>query len=117
MTPACVPRPLMFLPRKLSLGNTMIVAVAVLPTPSAVELTVTLLTCVPTLTAVTLTENVHDAPPARVPPVRPTVLDPAVAVIVPPPQLPARPLGVVTTSPAGRVSVKPTPARAVAAFG
>jgi hypothetical protein len=37
-----------------------------------------------------------------------------VAVMVPPPQLPVRPFGVDTTRPAGRVSVKPTPVRAVA---
>ncbi len=34
-----------------------------------------------------------------------------VAVIVPPPQLPVRPLGVETTRPAGSVSLKPMPLR------
>jgi hypothetical protein len=32
-----------------------------------------------------------------------------VAVIVPPPQLPVKPLGVETTKPAGNVSLKPIP--------
>jgi hypothetical protein len=36
-----------------------------------------------------------------------------VPVIVPPPQLPISPLGVETTNPAGRVSLKPTPVRVV----
>ena len=38
---------------------------------------------------------------------------PAVAVIVPAPQVPVRPFGVEITRPAGSVSLKPTPVRAV----
>src|SRR5580693_4797564 len=45
------------------------------------------------------------APPSE------TLPEPAVAVIVPPPQLPVRPLGVATTRPAGSVSVNATPVR------
>src|SRR5579885_2723205 len=67
--------------------------------------------------AVTFTLKVQPAPPARVAPVREMVLVPAVAVMVPPPQDPASPLGVETTSPAGSVSVKPTPVRLVVALG
>jgi hypothetical protein len=43
--------------------------------------------------------------------------DPAVAVIVPPPQLPETPLGVVTTRPVGNVSMNPTPLRELAVLG
>jgi len=38
---------------------------------------------------------------------------PAVAVIVPPPQLPVMPFGVETTRPEGSVSLKPTPVSVV----
>lgn len=38
------------------------------------------------------------------------------AVIVPPPQVPVRPLGVEITRPAGRVSLKPTPVSVVVAL-
>lgn len=48
---------------------------------------------------------------AIVPPVRLIVPDPAVAVGVPPHVL-VRPLGVATTSPLGKLSVKATPASA-----
>ncbi len=43
--------------------------------------------------------------------------EPATAVIVPPPQEPVRPLGVETTRPAGRVSVKATPVSEMVVFG
>src|SRR5208282_2794542 len=72
---------------------------------------------VPSVVPVTLTEKLHDALAARVEPDRLTLPDPAVAVIVPPPQLPLRPLGVDTTSPAGNESVNPTPVRLAAVFG
>jgi hypothetical protein len=57
-----------------------------------------------------LTENVQLLLAAMVAPLKLTVPDPATAVMVPPPQLPVRPLGVATTRPAGRVSEKATPA-------
>jgi hypothetical protein len=44
-------------------------------------------------------------------------LDPEVAVIVPPPQVPARPLGVDTLRPEGSVSVKPMPLNDAPPFG
>src|SRR5438093_672092 len=60
---------------------------------------------------------VQDVPAARVPPLRLTLDEPAVAVMVPPPHEPVRPFGVATTRPAGSVSVKATPVRGVPAFG
>src|ERR1019366_3428706 len=61
--------------------------------------------------------NVQAAPAASGAPTRRTAPDPAVATMVPAPQLPASPLGVGTTSPAGNVSVKPTPVNAVETLG
>jgi hypothetical protein len=66
---------------------------------------------------VTFTEKLHDAPVLRVALERLTLPDPAVAVIVPAPQLPETALGVATSSPAGRESVKPTPVSAPPVFG
>jgi hypothetical protein len=62
---------------------------------------------------VTFTENVHEVLCASVAPVRLITLVACVAVIVPPPQLPTRPLGVETTKPAGNVSLNPTPVSVV----
>jgi hypothetical protein len=81
------------------------VAVAVFPLPTF-EVTVTLFVFVPVVVAVTLTLNVQDEL-GRVAPARPTVPEPAVAVIVPPPHEPVSPFGVETTTPEGSVSVKP----------
>ena len=75
--------------------------------PSAI--TVTVLFFVPVVVPFTLTEKVQEAPAASVAPERETALLPAVAVIVPPPHDPVRPLGVETTSPAGKLSVNPIP--------
>jgi hypothetical protein len=58
---------------------------------------------------VTFTRNVHDAPAASVAAVKLTLPDPAAAAIVPPPQAPVKPLGVVTRKPAGSESVNPMP--------
>lgn len=86
------------------------VAEAVLPVPPSTEVTgPVVLFFVPTVVSVTFTLKVHDALPARVAPVKLTTLDPAVAVMVPPPQLPVSPFGVETPRPAGKVSVNPTP--------
>ena len=57
----------------------------------------------------TVTEKLHVALAAKVAPVRLIELEPAVAVMVPLPQLPDSPFGVATTKPEGRVSVNPTP--------
>jgi len=68
---------------------------------------------VPPVVPVTFTANVQDVEAARLAPVKLMLPDPAVAVMVPPPQLPTRPLGVETTRPAGKTSVKPTPVSVV----
>ena len=93
--------------------TTLRVAVAVLPEPPSVEdtLPVTLF-LTPAVVPVTFTRTVQlmIPPPNEVvfPPVREMELEPATAVTVPL-QLLVRPLGVATTSPAGRVSVKAKP--------
>jgi hypothetical protein len=96
---------------------TAMLAEAVPPVPPSAEVTapVTLI-FVPDVAPVTLTLNVHDALPASDAPLKLTLPDPAVAAIVPPPQVPARPFGVETTRPAGNVSLKPIPV-SVDAFG
>ena len=66
---------------------------------------------------VTLTENVQEAPAARDAPDRLTEDAPAVAVMVPESQVPVITLGVETTNPAGRVSVKAMPVKVPAALG
>jgi hypothetical protein len=72
----------------------------------------------PAVVPVTFTENVHEPLPTSVAAARLTLPAPAVAVIVPPPQLPVRPLfGVATTKPAGKVSVKPIPVSPTDVFG
>ena len=78
-------------------------AVEALPVPPLLELTVTelllssgdVLMTVP----VTLTENVQLAPAAKFAPERLIVVEPAIAVIVPPPHEPDKPFGVATTKP------------------
>jgi hypothetical protein len=71
---------------------------------------------VPAALAVTFSETVQEALFATVPPVSKIVPLPAIAVAVPPHVL-VRPLGVFTTSPAGRLSVKATPLSGGAVFG
>src|SRR6516162_2235034 len=63
------------------------------------------------------TVNIHVAPAASVAPVKLIDPDPGAAVIVPPPQDPLTPFGVATTSPAGSVSVNPTPVSEVPPLG
>jgi hypothetical protein len=70
---------------------------------------VVVLFCVPAVVPVTFTEKLQEELAANVAPDRLTEPDAAVAVMAPLPQEPARPLGVEITSPAGSVSVKPTP--------
>jgi hypothetical protein len=91
--------------------------VLVLPVPALAEFTVTELGCMPAVIPVTLTENVQFALPASVAPDRITEFDPAIAVIVPPPQEPDRPFGVETTRPLGTASVKEMPVTATVALG
>lgn len=93
-------------------------AEAVLPPPPSVELTaLVVLFCTPVAIAETSTVKLHEAPAASVAADSPTAPDPAVAVMLPPPQVPVRPLGVATSNPAGKVSVKPMPVSAVPELG
>jgi hypothetical protein len=87
-------------------ATTARLAEAVPPVPPSVEVTEpVVLFLVPGVLPVTLTENVQLEVAARVAPDRETELEPATEVMVPPPHDPIRPLGVLTTRPAGSVSV------------
>jgi hypothetical protein len=103
--------------------TTATLAVAVPPVPPSVEVTAAVvLFCTPIAVPVTFTENVQEAvaarfAPVRFAPVRLTFVSPALAVIVPEPQVPVNPLGVDITSPDGRASVTPIPLKATVAFG
>jgi len=93
--------------------TTVMFAVEVLPVPPLVEVADTLLLFTPAVVPVTFTLKVHEVLVVKVAPARLTVPEPATAVMVPPPQLPVKPLGVATASPAGRVSVNATPVSAM----
>lgn len=87
---------------------------AVPPVPPSVEVTwPVVLFCCPAATPVTLIVNVQLELVPIVPPERLTVPEPALAVIVPPPQEPVTPFGLETCRPAGRLSVNATPCRTV----
>ena len=91
-------------------ATTLIEAEAVPPVPPSVEVTLpVVLFCVPAAVPVTSTEKVQEVLWARVAPERLMTLVAWVAVMVPPPQVPVRPLGVEITRPAGSVSLKPIP--------
>jgi hypothetical protein len=90
-------------------ATTVTEAFDVLPAPAVVEVTETLLFLTPTVVPVTFTEKTQEPLAASVAPERLALLDPAVAVIVPPPQTPLSPFGVATTRPEGKLSVKATP--------
>jgi hypothetical protein len=93
-------------------ATTLILAEAVPPVPPSADVTLpVVLFFVPPVVPVTFIENVQELLVARVAPDRVRALVPAVAVIVPLPQLPIRPFGVEITSPTGTVSVKATPLR------
>ncbi len=93
---------------------TLMLAVAVLPVPPLVEVTLpVVLTKFPEAVAVMLTVRVQVLLAAMVPPVSEMLPEPATAVAVPP-QVLVRPLGVATTRPAGSVSVNATPVSATA---
>src|SRR5262249_60380773 len=94
------------------------VALAVLPVPPLVEVTAeVVLVLKPGVVLVTLIENVQDVAAARVAPERLTLPPPAVAVMVPPPHEPVRPLGLATTTPEGSGGQKGRAGRAVHALG
>jgi len=94
-------------------GPTFKLADAVFPLPALVDVTApVVLVRFPVDVPCTVTLNVHELFAAMLAPVRATLFDPAAAVMLPPPQEPVNPLGVATTSPAGKVSVKATPVMA-----
>ena len=97
-------------------GGATTVRVAVLlvaPVPPSVELTApVVLAFAPAVLPVTFTENVQELFTAIVPPLRLMLPEPAVAVMVPVPQVPVMPFGVETTTPAGKVSLNATPVSA-----
>src|SRR6202034_4786806 len=66
---------------------------------------------------VTLLQTAPDPRAANAAPASLTLPNPAVAVIVPVPQVPAKPFGVAITKPAGSESVNATPASADEEFG
>lgn len=66
---------------------------------------------------VTLTENIQVSPAVKVALDRLIVSEPSFAVMVPPPQVPDKLLGVATINPSGRASVKFTPVREADVFG
>ena len=95
---------------------TSTLAVAVLPAPPFVEVTVTVLVLTPIVLPVTWSVIVHVTPAAKLTPLKLTVDEPAVAVADPPQPL-DRPFGVATTRPLGSVSVNATPVSAAEIFG
>jgi len=100
---------------------TVMLALAAVPAPPSVEVTVTLLFFTPAVVPVTFTENVQEDPAAgdavSVPPDRLMLPLAATAVMVPLPQVPVM-LGVAaTTRPAGKLSVNATPLSATFVFG
>ena len=97
-------------------GLTVTEALAAVPAPAVVALTVTELFFTPAVVPVTLTTIWQLLPAVRVPPLKVIVPDPAVAVTAPP-QAPLRPLGVETTRPAGSVFVKEIPAKPAPLLG
>src|SRR6476619_5749301 len=99
-------------------ASTFRVVVAVPHVPPSVEVTFpVVLVCNPAAMPATFTENVQEAFAAIVPPLKLITFVPAVAVIVPEPQTPVRPLGVEMIKPAGSVSLKPTPVSATVVLG
>jgi hypothetical protein len=100
-------------------GNTTeTLANAVPPVPPSTEVTApVVLFCTPVATLVTFTLNVQDALVDRLAPERLILVPLEIAVIVPPLHEPLSPLGEATASPAGNVSVKPTPLNEAATFG
>src|SRR5215469_15726603 len=88
------------------------------PAPPSFDVTtLVVFFCVPEAVPVTFTEKEHERLAPNVAPESATLADPAVAVIVPLPQLPVKPFGVATICPVGSVSVKLTPLSGALALG
>jgi hypothetical protein len=105
-------------------ATTVSIADAVLPVPAFVEVTaLVVLVKAPATVPVTSTNTTQAFDPpetvgATVAPDMVILVDPGVAVTVPPPQfLTVRSFGENTTSPAGKVSVKETPVRVTVLLG
>src|SRR4051812_49378446 len=101
-------------------ARTSIDAVAWLPEPAFVDVTVPVVfTLCPPVVPTTFTENVQDPPAAIVPPERFTTEKPDTVpvVMVPAPHDPGSRFGVATVSPPGSVSPNATPVSATVAFG
>jgi hypothetical protein len=99
-------------------GFTVRLADAVFPAPASLEVTLpVVLLFNPAPVPLTLMENVHEVFAGKLEPDRPILPPPATTVIVPAGQTPLNPLGVATTSPAGRTSVKLMPVSSEMVFG
>src|SRR5438445_94097 len=90
-------------------ATTVMLALAVGPAPSSAVVNWVELFFTPAVVLVRLTVKIQLLSVANVAPERETDDEPATAVIVPPPHDPDKPFGVLTTSPAGKLSVNPTP--------
>jgi hypothetical protein len=89
-----------------------------LPVPPWVEVTFpVVLFLAPAVVPVTLTLKVQEELAAKLAPDKLMTPAPAVAVMVPPPQLPVSPLGEPTIRPDGSESLKPIPVSVVVVFG
>src|ERR1700747_3365209 len=89
-------------------AHPVMLACDVFPVPPLVDVTCTLLFFTPAVVPVTFNETVHEALVPNVAPARLAEEEPTTAVAVPP-QVLFKLLGVATTRPAGRLSVKATP--------
>jgi len=89
-------------------ATTVMLAVPALPGPVSVELEAVELVLVPADVPVTFTPTLHDAPPARLPPLRLKLTLPAVAPVTLPPQVLLDP-ALATCNPDGRLSVNESP--------
>jgi len=87
-------------------ANTTRLAVEVLPLPPSVDVTVTLLFCVPAVTPVTFSDSIHDVLTAKLAPDKLTEVPPAATV---PPHVLVSPTGDATARPAGKLSMNATP--------
>jgi hypothetical protein len=98
-------------------GATIVMlALPVFPVPPSIDVACVLLFFIPAVVPVTFTETVQLAVADSVAPESVTWPEPATAAVVPL-HVVAKPLGVATTNPAGRVSVNATPVSRSAAFG
>jgi hypothetical protein len=95
---------------------TVTVAVEVFPAPHSIEVTCTELFFTPAPVPCTFNDTVQEAVEANVPAAKVTTDEPPAAIAVAP-QVLFKALGVATTKPAGRLSVKATPVSVTFVFG